>query len=76
MLNPQSRDEKILNIKQKLFHLFEKYSKANTATTTAPMEGTFNGDDRQTRDLMVVSKINSYVFVFVSIYITLNVQYL
>ena len=28
------------------------------------MEGTFNGDDGQTRDLMDVSKIDSYVFVF------------
>ena len=38
--------------------------KNNTAITAAPMEGTFNSDDGQTRDLMDVSKIDSYVFVF------------
>ncbi|XP_071917103.1 zinc finger BED domain-containing protein DAYSLEEPER-like [Coffea arabica] len=52
VLDPQSRDEKILSIKQKLFRLFEEYSKTNTGITAAPMESTFNGDDGQTRDLM------------------------
>ena len=64
VLDPQSRDEKVLSIKQKLFRLFEEYSKTNTGITAAPMESTFNGDDGQTRDLMDVSKIDSYVFVF------------
>ncbi|XP_071920704.1 zinc finger BED domain-containing protein RICESLEEPER 2-like [Coffea arabica] len=52
VLDPQSRDEKVLSIKQKLFRLFEEYSRTNTAITAIPMEGTFNGDDGQTRDLM------------------------
>ena len=64
VLDPQSRDEKVLSIKQKLFRLFEEYSKTNTGITAAPMECTFNGDNGQTRDLMDVSKIDSYVFVF------------
>ncbi|XP_027156229.1 zinc finger BED domain-containing protein DAYSLEEPER-like isoform X2 [Coffea eugenioides] len=52
VLDPQSRDEKVLSIKQKLFRLFEEYSKTNTGITAAPMESTFNGDNGQTRDLM------------------------
>ena len=45
VLDPQSWDEKVFNIKQKLFYLFKEYLKVNTATTATPMEGNFNGDD-------------------------------